>query len=149
MSGATSKLINQINCLYLELVAIFRFSVCYSLGCLPLHTTERRLHAGGGSLHLLRVTRLQIRTKLSAGLHPRLRETACYMPPSLFGCYSFSIFSTVKPVNSLISSNGIPRVFSFFANSIVFNFSPFSIPSASPSAFPSSLAVSIEFLKSR
>ena len=35
-----------------------------------------RLHAGGGSQKFGRETHLQICTNVSAGIHPRLRETA-------------------------------------------------------------------------
>jgi len=49
---------------------------------LPL--TSKGLAQAGLPLHLLRGNNVQIRTKLSAELLPRLRQTARYMPFFLY-----------------------------------------------------------------
>ena len=48
----------------------------YLITARHIRLTCWRLHAGGGSQRFGRAMYLQIRTKLSAGIHPRLRETA-------------------------------------------------------------------------
>jgi hypothetical protein len=44
-----------------------------------IHLSWWRLHAGGGAQRFGRAINFQIRTKLSAGIYPRLRETARYL----------------------------------------------------------------------
>jgi hypothetical protein len=73
------------------------FSV-HTVSRLPI--TSGGLAKAGGSLPLLRATHLQVCTALSAGLHPRLRQTACC---ALVLVVSQNILSILSPQTLTLS----------------------------------------------